>query len=102
MTKRARLSASVDEDLIEAGRAAVAAGFADNLSAWVNVALRRQADHERRLAAMDEFLAHYEAEHGTITDAEMETAARRARERAIVVRGRKTGGSKGPKRRDVA
>jgi hypothetical protein len=51
----------------------------------VNDTLRRQADQGRRLAALDEFLAEYEAEHGEITESEM-NAARRARARAIVVR----------------
>jgi Arc/MetJ-type ribon-helix-helix transcriptional regulator len=48
-----RLSTSVDEDLINAGQAAVQAGRAESLSAWVNEALRRQAEHERRLRALD-------------------------------------------------
>jgi hypothetical protein len=86
MTSRARLSASVDADLLAAGRAAVAEGRADSLSAWVNDALKLQADHERRMRALDEFLAAYEAEHGTITEAEMDAAARRSRSRAVVVR----------------
>jgi hypothetical protein len=44
-------------------------------------------DHDRRLAALDEFVAAYEAEHGEISEQEMRDAARRARARAIVVRG---------------
>lgn len=86
MTRR-RLSVTVDEELIKAAKKAVAVGRADNVSSWVNDALHRQADHDRRLAALDEFLAAYEAEHGEISDAEMVEAARRARGRAIVVRG---------------
>jgi hypothetical protein len=49
--------------------------------------LRRQADHDARLAAIDEFLSAYESEHGEITEAEMNDAVRRARGRAVVVRG---------------
>ena len=56
------------------------------MSAWVNAALRLKADHDRRMAALDEFLAGYEAEHGPITEEEMREAARAARGRAIVVR----------------
>jgi hypothetical protein len=82
-----RLSASVDADLVAAGRSSVAAGAADNLSAWVNAALRRQADHDQRLAALGAFLAEFEEEHGHLTDAEIAEASRWARERAIVVRG---------------
>lgn len=84
---RRRLSVSVDEELIKAAKAAVATGRVENVSAWVNDALRLQADHDRRLAALDKFLAEYEAEHGEITESEMNDAARRARAQAIVVRG---------------
>jgi hypothetical protein len=86
MTQRERLSASVEAELLAAGRAAVAEGRAPNLSAWVNEALGRQAAHDRRMQALDEFLAAYESEHGEITDDEMRAATRRARERAVVVR----------------
>jgi hypothetical protein len=64
----------------------VAEGRAESLSAWVNGALRRQADHDRRMKALDEFLDGYEAEHGAITEQEIEAATRRARTRAVVVR----------------
>jgi Arc/MetJ-type ribon-helix-helix transcriptional regulator len=103
MTKL-RLSATVEDDVLAAGRAAVADGRAESLSAWVNDALRRQAEHDRRMKALDEFLATYEAEHGEITDEEMREAARRARSRAVVVRaapGKKKGAS-GSRRRGAA
>jgi hypothetical protein len=86
MSGRERLSATVEADLLAAGRAAVAEGRAESLSAWVNDALRRQADHDRRIEALDAFLAAYEAEHGEITDAEMREATRRTRGRAQVIR----------------
>ena len=69
MSGKQRLSASVDADLVEAAHAAVAGGRAENLSAWVNEALRRQVDHDRRMQALDDFLAAYESEHGEITGA---------------------------------
>jgi hypothetical protein len=75
---------------------AVTGGHAESISAWVNDALRLKADNDRRLQALDEFLATYEAEHGEITDDEMRDAARRARERAIVVRGNPEQRSPGP------
>ncbi|CAN5908572.1 hypothetical protein BH23ACT10_BH23ACT10_38500 [soil metagenome] len=84
--QRERLSATVEADLLAAGRAAVADGRAENLSAWVNAALRRQADHDRRIRALDDFLELYEAEHGVITDDEIRQATRRTRARAVVVR----------------
>jgi hypothetical protein len=46
-----------------------------------------KVEHDRRLRALDEFIAGYEAEHGEITEDEMAGAVRRARERAVVVRG---------------
>ena len=88
MSTKQRLSASVDAELMAAAQQAVAEGRAENISAWVNDALRLKTDHERRLQALDDFLAAYEAEHGEITEDEMRDAARRARERAIIVRGR--------------
>ena len=88
MSTKQRLSASIDAELLAAAQQAVTEGRAENVSAWVNDALRLKTDHDRRLRALDEFLASYEAEHGEITEEEMRDAARRARERAIIVRGR--------------
>ena len=86
MTTRARLSATVEAELLAAGRAAVAEGRAESISAWVNDALRRQSDNDRRMKALDEFIHEYESEHGEITDAEIREATRRAQARAVVVR----------------
>ncbi len=86
---RERLSATVDAEVLAAGRAAVAAGEAESLSAWVNDALRRQADLDRRLRAMAEAIADYEAEFGKITDEEIAETRRRLRSRAVVVRGKR-------------
>jgi hypothetical protein len=86
MTTRQRLSATVEPELLAAGHTAVAEGRAESVSAWVNDALRRQADHDARMKALDDFIAAYEAEHGEITESEMRDASRRARSRAVVVR----------------
>jgi len=88
MTK-SRLSVTVDADLIAAVQAAVAVGAAESTSAWVSDALRLKLDHDRRLRGIDDFIAAYEAEHGEITEEEMDAAVRSMRERAIVVRGGK-------------
>jgi len=77
----------VDADLVAVAQEAVAQGRADSVSAWVNEALRLKVAHDRRLRALAEFVAAFEAEHGEITEAEMGEAARRARGRAVVVRG---------------
>ena len=87
MSTKRRLSASVDAELIAVAQEAVTEGHAESISAWVNDALRLKADHDRRLQALDSFLTAYENEHGEITEHEMREAARRARERAVVVRG---------------
>lgn len=86
MTKH-RLSASVDSDLLAAAERAVAEGSAESVSAWVNAAMRRQVEHEPRMSALRDFVASYEAKHGSITDDEIAAATRRARSRAVVVRG---------------
>jgi Arc/MetJ-type ribon-helix-helix transcriptional regulator len=87
MSAKERLSASVDADLVAVAQEAVAQGRADSISSWVNEALRLKVAHDRRLRAIDEFVAAFEAEHGEITEAEMSEAARRTRGRAVVVRG---------------
>jgi hypothetical protein len=71
-----------------AARAAVSRGDVKNVSAWVNEGMRRQLDHERRLGAADDYFARYEAEHGEITQEEMDEAERVMAERSIHVRGR--------------
>ena len=87
MTGKKRLSATVAAELVEASHAAVAAGRAESVSAWVNDALRLKVEQDRRLRALDDFIASHETDHGEITADEMTAAVRRARERAIVVRG---------------
>ncbi len=81
-----RLSATVEDELVRAGRRAVAEGRAGSMSAWVNEALRRQAEHDRRLKALGEFIREYEAEHGVITDEEVRDARRYYRTRTVMVR----------------
>lgn len=48
--------------------------------------MRLKVEHDARLAALDVFLADYEAEHGVITDTEIDQAVREARGRAKVIR----------------
>lgn len=86
MSGRERLSATVDAEALAAARAAVSAGRAPSISEWVNQALLRQAEHDARLAALDELLAEYESVHGEITDDEIATATRRTRSQAVIVR----------------
>ena len=83
-----RLSASVEADLVAAAEQAVSEGLAESVSAWVNLAMRRQVEHDRRLRALDDFIAAHEAAHGVITAEEIDSAVREARATAIVVRPR--------------
>ncbi len=75
MTKR-RVTVTVDEDLIEAASAAVSDGEASSVSAWVNEAMADKSEHRRRLEALGEAIADYEAEFGPITDEELEEQRR--------------------------
>ena len=95
MNAKERLSASVDADLLAVAQEAVSEGRAESVSAWVNEALRLKVAHDRRLRALDEFVAAFEAQHGKITEAEMREAARRARGRAVVVRGAQNSAGQG-------
>jgi hypothetical protein len=87
-TRKERLTVTVDPELIEAGNQAVAAGDADSLSGWVNAALAAKATHDRRLRALADAVASYEAEFGEITAEEMATQQRADRQSAVIVRGR--------------
>jgi Arc/MetJ-type ribon-helix-helix transcriptional regulator len=87
MKAKERLSASVDRELLAAAEEAVKSGRAESVSGWVNEALHRQLDHDRRMSALGEFIAAHEAQFGEITEEEMHQARRRMRSRAIPVRG---------------
>lgn len=85
--RKARLTVTVDADLVAAGNAAVREGVSDSLSGWVNEALAARAARDRRLAAMTDAITAYEAEFGEITEAEMTVQHRADRAAATVVRG---------------
>jgi hypothetical protein len=87
MKAKQRLSASVDADLLAAAEAAAKRGEAANVSAWVNEAMRFKLEHDRGLSELAAVIADFEAEHGAITNVEIEQAARTARSRALTVRG---------------
>lgn len=90
MTRKQRLTVTVDPELVAAGSRAVEAGSAESLSGWVNAALVEQARRDQRLEALSAALADYEAEFGEITAEEMAVQLRRDRQEAVVVRGRRT------------
>ena len=87
MTRRKeRLTVTVDRALVRVGNAAVAAGRADSLSGWVNLALEERASKERRLAAMADAIAAYEARFGEISGEELLAQERADRRAAVGVR----------------
>jgi hypothetical protein len=93
------LTVTVDQTLIEAGSEAVAAGRAESLSGWVNLALAERAAKERRLRAMADAVAMYEDTFGPITQAELVSQARSDRQSALVVRGSKNARTRRGRRR---
>jgi hypothetical protein len=84
---KVRLTVTVDPDLVEDGKRAVADGSAESLSAWVNQALAVHSKREQQLAGLREAIADYEAEFGKITEEEIAALEQRDRETAIVVNG---------------
>ena len=101
-TLKTRLTVTVDPALVRAGNAAVKAGDADSLSAWVNTALADRAAKERRLRAMGEAIAAYEAEFGTMTAEELATQTRADQQSARVLRGATPGARRARRRRGAA
>ena len=91
-TRKERLTVTVDPGLIDAGNKAVTQGRADSLSGWVNAALVAWVAHGRRLEALSEAIADYEAEFGPIAEEEMARVCRADREAAVVVRAQRSKG----------
>jgi hypothetical protein len=84
--KKERLTVSVDAELAAAGAAAVAEGRAESVSSWVNQALADKAAKDRRLAALADAVAAYEADHGVISPEELADQARADRDVAAALR----------------
>lgn len=80
---------TVDHELVEAGNEAVASGQAGSLSGWVNSALADRASRDRRLRAMADAVAAYEAEFGEINEAEMAAVRQTDARASVIVRGPK-------------
>lgn len=85
--RKERLTVTVDPELVVAANQAVADGRAESLSGWVNSALTERAWRDRKLLALAAVVADYEAEFGTISDAEIAAQQRADRGSAVVVRG---------------
>jgi hypothetical protein len=88
--RKQRLTVTVDPELVEAGRHAVARGQAGSLSGWVSAALAEQARRDEKLEKLGAAIADYESEFGEITAEDIERRRRTDREEAVVVRGRRS------------
>src|SRR5215831_1995753 len=100
--RKERLTVTVDPALVQAGTDAVAAGRAESLSAWVNLALTERAAKERRLQALGQAIKAYEAKFGAISTEELATQDREDRRSARVVRGARGTRKASARRRGVA
>ena len=85
---KSRITITVDGELLGAAGDAVAAGAAESMSAWIGRAMAERLETERRLAALTELVAEYEAEHGEITAAELVEQDELDRDAAAAVRAR--------------
>jgi metal-responsive CopG/Arc/MetJ family transcriptional regulator len=94
MSTKRRLSASVDEDLLAAAERAVQLKEAESVSAWVNDAMRKKLENDKRLRALAAYIKQYEAEFGVITEDDMVNAEREAKRRTITTRGLRAGESR--------
>lgn len=101
MATRTRISATIDPAVLDAARAAVAAGAAPNLSVWISNAMARQVEHEHRLAALDELIAAHEAVHGEITAEDIAEAEAWASERSVHVDARPPGKRRPNRRKPI-
>ncbi|MCA1673679.1 MAG: hypothetical protein LC799_16255 [Actinobacteria bacterium] len=90
MSRKQRLTVTIDPELVAAGNRAVAEGRADSLSAWVSTAVAEWARRDQKLDELRTAIADYEAEFGEITAGEMLALERADREDAVVVRGRRS------------
>jgi Arc/MetJ-type ribon-helix-helix transcriptional regulator len=97
-----RLTVTVDHQLVEAGNEAVSEGRAGSLSAWVNLALAERAAKDRRLRALGDAVAAYEAEFGVITAGEIAAQQIADRRASRVVRGPKLSPAKTRRRARTA
>lgn len=77
-----RVTITVEVDLLNHAKAAVHSGVCRSVSEWIGQAMAEQLAKDDRLAALDELIAEFEAEHGPITDEEIAEQRQRDREAA--------------------
>ncbi|MYH95350.1 MAG: hypothetical protein F4129_02460 [Acidimicrobiia bacterium] len=77
-----RVTITVEVDLLNHAKSVVQAGICRSVSEWIGQAMAEQLAKDDRLAALDEWIAEFEAEHGPITDEEIAEQRQRDREAA--------------------
>ncbi len=85
MRKR-RITVTVDQEALDEALAAVDAGRAESVSAWISDAMEQRRIREQRLHLLSELIADYEAEHGEITDDELAQQEQTDRDAAAMAR----------------
>ena len=81
-----RVTVSVDEALLHEANTAVSEGRSRSVSEWISEAMAQRRDRDQRLAVLSRLVSEYEAEHGAITDDEIEEQAQRDRDAAASLR----------------
>lgn len=76
---------TVDEELVAAGRKAVAAGYAATLSEWVEDGLRRRVHHDELLDAGQGYLEWFDSEFGPMSEEDEAALVAQLHARAITV-----------------
>ena len=85
---KARITITVDGEVLDEVSLEVEAGAAESTSAWISAAMADRLEHERRMAALGAAISDYEAEFGPITQEEMDRQAQIDRDAAAMVRQR--------------
>ncbi len=84
--QKQRVTVTVDEELLQEASAAVSEGHSRSVSEWIGEAMAQRRDRDQRLAVLRSLVSEYEAEHGVISDDEIEEQAQRDRDAAASLR----------------
>ena len=84
--QKQRVTVTVDEELLQEASTAVSEGRSRSVSEWIGEAMAQRRDRDQRLAVLRRLVSEYEAEHGVISDDEIEEQAQRDRDAAASLR----------------
>lgn len=86
--RKARVTVTVDAQLVDAAQRAVQSGQAESISGWVSAALEDKIRRDAKLALLAAAVADYEREFGAISPEEIRAQRRADRRDAVIVRGK--------------